>query len=105
MLHLSPPRSASPSPDSAPELAAFTSYWSAANCYPTTTLPRLRGCAMANFIRTETPTGEVYFLNVDRMTKIHPMKDGGTLITFDSDNTVSVSNDADEILAASASEA
>ena len=53
---------------------------------------------MANFIRTETLNGEVYFLNIDKVTKIHPMRDGGAVITFDRDNTISVGNDVNEIV-------
>jgi len=53
---------------------------------------------MATFVKAETTMGEIYYLNVDRMTKIHPMRDGGALITFDRDNTISVRTEAMEIL-------
>ena len=53
---------------------------------------------MVHFIQTETPIGEIYFINVERVTKLHPMQNGGTAITFDSENTLSVAMDAKEIL-------
>ncbi len=53
---------------------------------------------VAHFIKTETPTGEIYFLNIERVTKLHPMHDGGTAITFDNENTISVATDAHDIL-------
>ena len=52
----------------------------------------------AHFIKTETPSGEIYFVNIERVTKLHPMLNGGTAITFDNNNIISVATDAIEIL-------
>ena len=56
---------------------------------------------MVNFIRTEASDGGIYFINIERVTKLHPMPGGGTAITFDSENnTLSVVTDIAEILRA-----
>ena len=54
---------------------------------------------MVNLIRTEATDGEIYFINIERVTKLHPMQGGGTAITFDSENnTLSVLTYVAEII-------
>jgi hypothetical protein len=43
---------------------------------------------MANFIRTESGDGGIYFINIERVTKLHPMPNGGTAITFDGEHNM-----------------
>jgi hypothetical protein len=43
---------------------------------------------MVSFIRTEAADGGIYFINIERVTKLHPMLNGGTAITFDGEHNM-----------------
>jgi hypothetical protein len=53
---------------------------------------------MAHFIEMKTPVGEhTYFVNIDLVRSLQPLKNGGTSIKFDDQHSLNVSMDAKQI--------